>query len=263
MVVVSALLVAACAPTPEVPLGSSARKPVSGSNRLQVLESHNWRLQSAVGPQNQRIAALSPQDIPPIVFGFGGDRINIQGGCNQMGGRYRIAAASQIEVDQIVSTRMACKPELMQTDAALSTLLAKPLQIEVIAGASPQLRLVSASNETLAFAGSLTREAQFGPPTVIFLEVAPEHVACDRAPAVGARCLHVRQLYFDEKGLPAGKPGEWRALYEDIEGFRHAEGERNVLRVKRFNRAQPAAGTVATLYVIDLIVESGPVNRRQ
>ena len=98
-----------------------------------------------------------------------------------MGGRYRITAASQIEVDQIVSTRMACKPELMQTDAALSSLLAKPLQIEVIDGASPQLRLVSASNETLVFAGSLTREAQFGAPTVIFLEVAPEHVACNRA----------------------------------------------------------------------------------
>ena len=154
--------------------------------------------------------------------------------------------------------------QLMQTDAALSTLLAKPLQIEVIDGASPQLRLVSTSNETLVFAGAPTREAQFGAPTVIFLEVAPEHVACNRAPAVGARCLQVRQsLYFDEKGLPAGKPAEWRALYEDIEGFRHTEGERNVLRVKRFNRSQPLAGTVGTVYVLDLIVESGLVNRRQ
>ncbi len=263
MVVVSALLMAACTSTPEVPLGSTTRKPASASNRLQVLESHTWRLQSAVDIQNQRIAALSPQDVPPIVFGFGGDRISIQGGCNQMGGRYRITAASQIEVDQIVSTRMACKPELMQTDAALSTFLAKPLQIEVIDGASPQLRLVSTPNETLVFAGALTREAQFGAPTVIFLEVAPEHVACNRAPAVGARCLQVRQLYFDEKGLPAGKPAEWRALYEDIEGFRHTEGERNVLRVKRFNRSQPPAGTVGTVYVLDLIVESGLVNRRQ
>ena len=110
MVVVSALLMAACTSTPEVPLGSTTRKPASGSNRLQVLESHTWRLQSAVDIQNQRIAALSPQDVPPIVFGFGGDRISIQGGCNQMGGRYRITAASQIEVDQIVSTRIACKP---------------------------------------------------------------------------------------------------------------------------------------------------------
>ena len=180
-----------------------------------------------------------------------------------MFGRYRITAASQIEVDPLGSTMMACKPELMQTDAALSTLLAKPLQIEVMDGASPQLRLVSASNETLVFAGSLTPEAQFGAPTVIFFEVAPEHVACNRAPAVSARCLQVRQLYFDEKGLSAGKPGEWRALYEDIAGFKHTEGERNVLRVKRFDRAQPPAGTVGTVYVLDLIVESGSVNRRQ
>ncbi len=244
--VVGVLLLAACVATPE-----------TGSNRLQILESHHWRLHSAIDGQNQRIAALSPRETRPIVLGFAGDRMSIQGGCNQRGGRYRITAPSQLEVDRMISTMMACEPELMQADAALSSLFAKPLQIEVINGASPQLRLVSASNETVVFTGSLTREAQFGPPTIVFLEVAPKRVTCSRPLSVGAQCLQVRQLHFDQQGLRVGKPGEWQPLYEDIEGFTHTDGIRNVLRVKRFNQAPPPAGAAATFYVLDLIVESG------
>lgn len=249
---VGVFLLAACAATPE-----------AGSNQQRILESHHWRLESAIDGRNQRITALSPHETRPIVLGFAGDRMSIQGGCNQRGGRYRITAASQLEVDRMVSTMMACEPELMQTDTALSSLFAKPLQIGVIDGASPRLRLVTASNESVVFTGSLTREAQYGPPTVMFLEVAPKRVACSRPQSVGVHCLQIRELRFDQQGLPVGKPGEWQPLYEDIEGFAHTEGVRNVLRLKRFNRASASAGASANVYVLDLVVQSEQIGRLQ
>jgi hypothetical protein len=66
----------------------------------------------------------------------------------------------------------------------------------------------------------------------------------------------VRERTFDEQGLLVGEPAEWQAFTADIEGYQHAPGIRNVLRVKRF---QPAAGPgvpAGPIYVLDLVVES-------
>ena len=260
-VAVSVLFLAACAPTSEVPTRATAPEAVVSGNRVQILEAHHWRLESATDGRSQRIAALSPGERRPIVFGFTGDRISIQGGCNLRGGSYQITAASQLLVGRMVTTMMACEPALMQADAALSDLLIKPLQIEVTNGASPRLRLVSTSNETLVFTGRATPEALYGAPTIVFLEVAAQRIACSRPLSVGARCIQVRDRHYDQQGLAIGKAGEWQPLFEDIEGFTHTEGERNVLRVKRFKRTSVPAGASASLYVLDIIVESEVVTR--
>jgi hypothetical protein len=81
----------------------------------------------------------------------------------------------------------------------------------------------------------------------------------DTVPAPpNTRCLQVRERHFDEHGLAVGTPGEWQPLHENIEGFTHKEGERNVLRIKRYNRTpapeRPRASS--TLDVLDMIIES-------
>jgi len=63
---------------------------------------------------------------------------------------------------------------------------------------------------------------------------------------------------FDEQGLAVGVPGAWLPFAATIEGYTHEPGVRNVLRLKRFDRA--AAGSGATyLYVLDMVVESETV----
>ena len=96
-----------------------------------------------------------------------------------------------------------------------------------------------------------------GPATIAFLEVAPSRVACSHPRLAIARCLQVRDVTFDAHGLRAGPPGEWRFLYEPIDGFEHVEGIRSVLRVKRFARPPAPAEAPATFYLVDLVVESG------
>lgn len=86
----------------------------------------------------------------------------------------------------------------------------------------------------------------------MFLEVAPREVPCDAPVSRGATCLNVRERHYDSHGLKAGEPGPWHALVQTIEGYTHAPGVRNVLRVKRY-----ASGTaVGDVYVLDMVVES-------
>ena len=228
----------------------------TGEGFAQTLERYRWSLESATDGQNRIIEALSTRKGHPVVFEFSGTRLGIQGPCNRMMGSYRINAANQLAVSGMASTNMACAPELMLADAALSDLLAKPLQVEMDSDPIARLRVVSAARETLTFTGRATPEALYGPSTLIFLEVSARQVACTDPPPPNTRCLQVRERHFDEHGLAVATPGEWQPLHENIEGFTHREGERNVLRVKRFNIPPASSGASSTLYVLDLIIET-------
>jgi len=223
----------------------------------QTLERYQWTLESATDSQNRRIAMLPPGNDHAVLLNFSGSRLNIQGPCNRIIASYQINDGKQLIVrGGPASTMMACDPALMNADRALSRILANPLNVEMNNDSSPRLRLTSSSNETLTFVGQATPEALYGPGTRMFLEVSAHEVACEHPPAPNTRCLQVRERHFDEQGLPAGAPGEWHPLHENIEGFTHKEGFRNVLRINRFNRNTTSTGASSNLYVLDMIVES-------
>ena len=252
--ILAALLVtlSACVPRTEAPAGAAVG---------QTLAAHRWTVQSATDGQGRRIDAVAPAPGRAIVLGFTDTRLNVQGGCNPMMGRYQIDAQGQLVVGRMASTLMACEGPGAQADAALSALLAQPLKIDLTAGAQPSLRLVSAANETWVLSGQLTPEARYGAPTLIFLEVAPQPVACNKPPIGNTMCPQVRERRFDAQGLVVLPHGEWRPLYEPIEGFTARPGERNVLRIKRFTPSAPPADASTNVYVLDLVVESETVPR--
>jgi len=225
----------------------------------QALEDHNWTLESATDGKSRPIVSLASNKDRPIELSFSGNRFSIQAPCNRMMGGYHVNDANQLTVSAAASTMMACSPALMHGDAALSSILSELMKVEFVDGPSPQLRLISASKETLTFTGHPTPESLYGPGTRMFLEVAAQPVACEHPPAPSTNCLQVREIHFDEQGLRSGPPGEWQTLHENIEGFTHTEGTRNIVRVKRFDRGQVSAGESPTLYVLDLVVESETV----
>ena len=245
----AAAAVAACA----------QRAAASHSGDLeQQLGRYRWTLVFATDANNRRIAGLPPGQDRPVVLSFAGSRLSVQGPCNRLVGAYLVTAAHQLTVNVGASTRMACDPALMQADSALSTLLAKPLQVQMTGrqDASAQLQLVSPGNGTLNFTGEPTPESLHGAATTVFLEIAAQSVGCPNPPSPNTRCLLYRERHYDEKGLPVGAPGEWKPLAVNIEGFTHREGVRNVLRVKQFQRPASAGGAPSVLYVLDLVVES-------
>jgi NlpE N-terminal domain/Domain of unknown function (DUF4377)/META domain len=230
-------------------------QPSVSNDLAQRLERYRWSLESATDSQNRSIDALFLRKDQPVVLSFSGARLSIQGPCN------RIMAAYQIDAGTMTarggaSTMIGCDPALMRGDAFLSAFLAKPLALKIDDGPSPRLRLLSASNTALTFIGQATPEALYGPATQIFLEVSPQQVACEHPPTPQTSCLQVRERHYDEQGLVVGTPGEWQPFHENIEGYTHKEGVRNVLRIKRFDRNPVPAGASPHLYVLDLVVES-------
>jgi heat shock protein HslJ len=248
--------------TPAANLVLTLTSPAPHTQGLeQQLGRYRWTLVSATDPNNRRIAGLPPGQDHPVILNFAGSRVSLQGPCNQFIGDYQVTGANQLTVNARASTMMACDPALMRADSALSSLLARPLQAQITPRPSAQLQLVSSGNGTLTFTGEPTPESLYGPGTTVFLEIAPQTVACPNPPSPNTRCLQYRERRFDEKGLAVGTPGQWKPLTVNIEGFTHQEGVRNVLRVKQFQRPASAGGAPSNLYVLDLIVESETVKQ--
>jgi hypothetical protein len=246
------LAVAACGAWPAARAGF---EPLASPGDVPTLQSHRWRLDAATEASGRRIDALFPGAARGFALTFEDGAIVVDGGCNTMRGGYRLEADGRLVVGRLAATMKGCEPALMQADAALARRLAEPLQAGIARGAAPRVRLSTASGDVLLLAGELTPEARYGPPTIVFLEVAARRVPC-ASPAQGPACLQVRDRSFDPQGLPAGAPGAWRVLPDAIEGYAHREGERTVLRVKRFERSAGAGESSRPLLVLDLLVET-------
>jgi len=113
------VLVAAC--TAPIPADPQPRPPAGTDALAQV---GRWDLQGAVDAQGQPIADVLPggRAVHALVFADG--RLSVEGGCNHIGGRYRIDADGRLVVLEMQSTLMACEDEaLMRADGAVSALL--------------------------------------------------------------------------------------------------------------------------------------------
>jgi len=231
-------------------------QPDARTGLAEMLEDHRWTLSSATDAGNQPLGSLFPSADRPFVFNFAGSRLMVEGGCNGLRGGYQLGADGLLTLSQLASTQMACDPPLMAADKALSSLLARPVELVMVSGLEPTLAMLAASGETLLLTGQLTPEARFGPATTVFFEVGPQRLACDNSPSGDGLCLQVREILFDEKGLRVGTPGEFQAFPGTIEGYTHQAGTRNVLRVKRFQPGDAQGDPNAAVFVLDLIVES-------
>ena len=240
---------------PAADSGTGAPTSPQGASLGQALQDHRWTLQTATDANGKPLDALF---VPghPFVIQLDGERIGVQGGCNQLSGNWRLDPGNQLKVGPLASTMKACEAPLMAADKAMSALLAQPLQASLEPGQAPKLRLLSPAQQTLSFVGQRTPQSLYGAPTRIFLEVAPQRVACTPTPMPPTTCLQVRERQFDDQGLRVGEPGPWQTFYGQIEGYTHQPGVSNVLRINRFKRSQPPADASAYVYVLDLVVES-------
>lgn len=113
------LLLAACtAPAP----ADDQPGPPAGTDALAQVG--RWNLQGAMDAQGRPIAEVLPggKAVHALVFADG--RLGIEGGCNHIGGRYRIDARGRLLVSEMESTLMACEDAaLMQADGAVSALV--------------------------------------------------------------------------------------------------------------------------------------------
>ena len=223
------------------------------------LASHHWQLNDARDRHGRRIDSLFARSDKPLQLDFGDGRISISNACNLINGGYTLQGKT-LTVGQMASTMMACSdPAVAALDSAISSRIEGPLMLEVKSGASPQLILANAGGDRLAFTGVPTATTRYGSaPERVFLEVGPETRPCNHPLIANKQCLQVRQIHYSDAGLKSA-PGPWENFYDDIEGYTHQPGMRNVLRLERYTRKDVPADASRYAWVLDMVVESEQV----
>lgn len=264
-----ALSLAACSPAP----GPGDARPDAGGtppaastapgdatapvDSAATLGAYHWQLESATDAAGQPIEALSGNPDAPLQLDFADGRVSVSNACNRMGGDYTLEAG-EIRFAPMVSTEMACAEPLMAMEREAHARLAGAHALDLEAGEPPRLSLSSGAGR-LSFIGAPTARTRYGSePERVFLEVAAERIDCHHPLMPEYRCLQVREVHYDGNGLKQGA-GEWAPLYEEIEGYEHRPGVRNVLRLDRYRRQDVPADASAVVHVLDMVVESEQV----
>ena len=235
---------------PEAPATPSA-------DAATLLPQYHWQLMNATDAQGKRIDALFARADKPLQLDFKDGRLGVANTCNRMGGTYTLSDTS-LTIGRLTSTMMACTDNaLMALDQEAGKRLEGTLKIAASQDGVAQLKLTTATGDTLVFAGNPTAETRYGGPGErVFLEVAAETQPCSHPLIPDKQCLQVREITYDDKGLKVGTPGEFQPFHDSIEGYTHQPGIRNVLRVDRYTVKNPPADASSSAYVLDMVVES-------
>ncbi|MFC3551904.1 META domain-containing protein [Lysobacter cavernae] len=242
---------------------AAATAPANTALDAAALGGYHWQLDQALDAKGQRIEALFARADRPLQLDLRDGRVSVSNTCNRMSGGYTIAG-DKLEIARLASTMMACAdPKLMALDQDIGQRLQAPQTLALRSGDTPQLTLTSAGGDVLTFRGEATADTRYGGPgATAFYEVAAQTQPCSHPLIPDKQCLQVRELHYDERGLKSGTPGEWQPLYQDIEGYEHVNGVRNVVRLKRYAVKNPPADASSVAYVLDMVVESETVKAK-
>jgi heat shock protein HslJ len=252
--VLAAMTLAACTSAPQ------ATTPATPSS--VSLQSHEWQLHKALNAQGtvdpQWQMPGTPQGPAPTVgLRFvDAQTVSVENLCNRMDGRYTLKGTN-IQFERLASTLMACpNANLMALERKVGQWLPQARTWKIVGNANaPVLELQFDNGARWQLTGSPTYERLYGASERIFLEVAPQQMACSHPLMPNAKCLQVREVTYDAQGIKQGH-GAWEAFYGAIEGYTHQDGVRNVLRLKRYTRSPVPADASKYLYVLDMTVES-------
>ena len=242
------LTLAACQSSDIQKVGDLAVSMVQQQNADKTLAAYQWSYQ----PQGTD---------KPLVLNFNDQqRLSIATGCNTQGTSWKIEKGQIVTAD-LMSTMMACSPELMKQEQFSSSLFAKrtiPFVLNTQDVNKPTLTLIDATGQKVVFEGKMTPETQYQTQAeTIFLEIAPESKKCTGV--VPQTCLQVREIKYAENGVKTQVDKDWTLFYNHIEGFEHNPNERQIIRVKRYEIKNPAADQSKYAYVHDITIERATV----
>ena len=229
---------------------------------VPALDAYHWQLSNAENSQGTRIDALFVSDDSPVQLDFKENRMSVSNTCNGMMGGYTIEG-DQVTLDRMASTMKACLDQkLITLDSEVSNRLSGVLTFAVRVGDPPELTLTTSDGDRLVFIGKPTAATRYGTDgETAFLEIASATKPCSYPSTTIGQCLQVREVYYDVNGLKSREPGEWQDFYQQIEGYTHQPGIRNVVRTKRYRITNPPAEAPNFAYELDMVIESEHVNQ--
>ena len=252
-----AALLAACGSSPQgapVTPSSSSSAVVDATRQLQA---YDWDLTAAHNGQGQAAPGWQLAGRPATRLHFEGNRVSVQNLCNMVGAGYTLDG-DRMQVSRPMSTMRACADrDLMDLEQRVAAQLPQAQRYELRGdAAAPQLVLHFTDGSRWELAGSPTPATRYGSAGErIFLEVAPERVACNHPLMPNAQCLRVRDVRFADNGVRQSV-GDWRIFQGEIDGYQHERGIRNVQRYPLAQSGQLPADAPSHAYVLDMVVES-------
>ncbi|NYT63227.1 META and DUF4377 domain-containing protein [Alcaligenaceae bacterium] len=225
--------------------------PDAASVTPDTLTAYHWQL--------DQTPVATPK---PVQLTFTDQRVMVSGLCNKLIAGYSINGAA-MQIQQVAGTMRMCNdPGLMKYEQEVGAHLEKVKSWAIVgagikaAAATPVLTLKFDDGSLWTLNGKPTNETKYGSVgETIFLEIQPQLVSCSHPLIANKQCMQVRTVDYDGSGIKR-KLGEWQAFYDDIEGYKHIDGVRNILRVKRYTIANPPADASRYAYVLDMTVES-------
>jgi len=249
-----AALMGACTGTP-----TQSQASMTATEQTQVppdLASYDWNLTTAFDAQGRPDTRWHVAGHAPLQLHFEDQRLSVRHLCNLMSAHFG-TQGNDIQLTQPMSTKRACADQaLMQLEDRVGQLLPTMKRHQLHAGSTPRLQLWFADGTRWELTGQPTPQTQYGGPAErIFLEVAPQRVACSHGVMKDAQCLRVREIRYADNGVKQSV-GEWQLFYGEVEGYQHEAGVRNVLRINRFKRQNPPVDASSYAYLLDMVVES-------
>ncbi|WP_159918213.1 META and DUF4377 domain-containing protein [Pantoea sp. 18069] len=239
-----------------------------------TLEAYHWQLREVRNSQGQpqagwtlppapAAAAQAPAAARTVLLNFAQNQVSVGRLCNALGASYSLQG-NALHIGPVRGTLMACPDSAaMALEQQVGQRLPQASQWRIAASpanagapAAPVLTLVFADGGQWVLDGAPTDATRYGSAGErMFLEVAPQRVACSHPLIPNYQCLQVRKIEYDGQGLKT-RVGSWENWYGDIQGYTHQPGVRNVLRIQRYPVANPPADAPAFAYVLDMTVES-------
>ncbi|KLJ00780.1 META and DUF4377 domain-containing protein [Luteimonas sp. FCS-9] len=251
------------ASTPDAQSAAAALPDAAPADHTATLGAYHWRLVDARSGTGAAIDGLLAEGGEPLQLDFRDGGVQVRNACNRMSANVALDD-DRMTVDQVISTLMACPDERLATlEREIGQRLPGTHRLAIAAGEPPRLTLQLDDGDVLTFDGAPTPATRYGSEgEQVFLEIAPERVACSHPLIPDQRCLQTREVRYDADGVRVpDDDAPWTPLYQEIEGFTHEDGVRNVARVQRFDLRDPPADAPAQAYVLDMVVESETVAR--
>lgn len=237
--------------------------PAGPAGDAQSLTAYHWKLERAFTPTGGEDQTwFLSSNKPSLQLDFSDQRVQVKNLCNAVIAPYR-TVGDRLELQRAMSTLRACGDvSLMQLEQKVARQLPRAHRWAVQLGVDKQparLTVTFIDGTRWQLEGSPTAQTQYGSAgETIFLEVAPQRVACSHGVIKDYQCLKVREIRYADNGVKSST-GDWQNFYSEIEGYKHEAGIRNVLRLQRYKRQNVPADASSFVYKLDLVVESETV----
>lgn len=200
------------------------------------------------------------KNLPEVLINFDKKQnFSISTGCNQQGGTWQLLG-QVMTTSALRSTMMMCSPQLMQQEKQSSDLFNQSqltLQVSHDATHIPQLHIIDKNGKEYFLKGKIKPEAQYqSEADIIFLDISPVTQTCSTTP--NAQCLQVKELKYNDQGIPSYIDQNWKILPIQIQGYYHDPKIKKTIRVKRFQTNATAAPQYA--YIYDMTVQQEILN---